>query len=289
MRRMISVIFVVLGCVLAPIALVAFWAADVVGDAGRYVETVAPLAENPAVQDAVADRVTVAITDPLQELDSSVSDHSVHVVVDRIVSGEGFPALWRRVNQVTHRRVHAILAGRGEAAAVRGGTVGLDLSPVYETARTGMVEVGMPVAARLPGLHPTMDLLFTRDLVRVRTVHAWLVRAKGALPILAAVLLVTGTLLARDRQCALIGAGLGLAGGMVVLAVVLVVIRGLFLPDFPGDGSQAEAVAAIFDALTGFLRIGLRVLFAVGLVLAVTVFAVRQTRLSRAGPPEADV
>ncbi|KOX26057.1 hypothetical protein ADL06_16705 [Streptomyces sp. NRRL F-6491] len=50
-----AVVLIVLGCVLAPLGIVASWAADVVGATDRYVATVAPLASDPAVQDAAAE------------------------------------------------------------------------------------------------------------------------------------------------------------------------------------------------------------------------------------------
>ncbi|MEV8635491.1 hypothetical protein AB0395_27910 [Streptosporangium sp. NPDC051023] len=289
MRRMISVIFIVLGCVSAPLALVGFWAADWVAGAERYVETMAPLAVNPAVQGTVTDRVTAAITEPLRELDASVPDHAVHMAVDAIVTGDRFPAIWRRVNQEAHRRlITALSDGGGGARAVRAGSVGLDLTPIYELARNEMAHSSLPVAARLPGLHPTIELFSASDLAKVRLVRAWLVETRPGLPILSAALLVTGTLLARDRQCALIGAGLGLAGAMVLLALLLVVVRSASLPDPSENESHTGALTVIFDALTGFLWADLRTVFAVGLVVAVIAFAARQARLSRTGSSGAE-
>ena len=47
--------------VLAPLSIVAIWARDIVSDTDRYVETVAPLAEDPAVQNVVIQRITTEI------------------------------------------------------------------------------------------------------------------------------------------------------------------------------------------------------------------------------------
>src|SRR4051794_8050733 len=65
-RATVSVALVVVGCLLAPFAVSAVWANRQVSDTDRYVATVTPLAHDPAVQAAVADRVSVAI---LQALD----------------------------------------------------------------------------------------------------------------------------------------------------------------------------------------------------------------------------
>lgn len=285
MRRTISAILIVLGCVSAPLALVGFWATEEIGNTDRYVETVAPLAGDQAVQNAVTERITAAIVWPLRKLDPSVSDAPVRGAVDAVVGGEDFPAVWARVNRVAHRQVSAILSGEGGPLLLaRGGTVALDLAPVYEPARRGLVDAGLPIAARLPDLHPMVELFSSAELERAQTVYAWLTRLKRVLPVLSVVLLAAGVLLAGNREIALIGAGLGLAAGMAVLAVALAVARDVYLPTLDGGGVQADALTAIFHALTGFLRGGLRLIFAAGLILAGTVFLLRRRRASRPGP-----
>ncbi|MEV7008479.1 hypothetical protein [Streptosporangium sp. NPDC051022] len=285
MRRAISVIFIVLGCVAAPLALVGLWATSELGDTDRYVTAVTPLAGDRAVQEVVADRVTAVTTKPLRELDASLSGDVIRGPVDSVVVGDRFPPVWERINRVAHRHLSAVLSGQGFRASAAGdGTVSLDLTAVYEAARRVMVESGVVVAARLPDLHPRIELFSTAALVRARAVYTWLTRLKWVLPILSAVLLVAGALVARDRWRASIGVGLGLAAGMVVLAVVLVVVRDVSLPGLAGnDGAWTAAATAVFDALTRSLWIGLRVLFVVGLILAGVAFVARHRRLSRTG------
>ena len=53
-----SSVLIVLACVLAPLSVASVWASAELSDTQQYVETVAPLAEDPAVQQAVADEVT---------------------------------------------------------------------------------------------------------------------------------------------------------------------------------------------------------------------------------------
>lgn len=64
-RSLVAILLVVVGCVLAPLGVVAAWTADTVGDTDRYVKTVAPLASDPDIQNAVANRVTSAVMDHL--------------------------------------------------------------------------------------------------------------------------------------------------------------------------------------------------------------------------------
>ena len=55
-------VLLVLGCGLVALSLVAFYVRETVLDTDRYVETMAPIAESPAVQQAVAEKLDTAIT-----------------------------------------------------------------------------------------------------------------------------------------------------------------------------------------------------------------------------------
>src|SRR5687768_8797353 len=57
-RSVVATLLIVIGCILAPISVVAVWTKNLVTDTDRYVATVAPLASDPAIQNAVADRIT---------------------------------------------------------------------------------------------------------------------------------------------------------------------------------------------------------------------------------------
>ena len=57
-RTPVVALLITVAALLAPLAIVATWARDQVGDTDRYVETVSPLATDPAVQDALVARIT---------------------------------------------------------------------------------------------------------------------------------------------------------------------------------------------------------------------------------------
>src|SRR3954463_3093024 len=54
-------VLLVLVALLAPLAVVATWVHDEISNTDRYVQTVTPLASDPAIQDAAIARVTNAI------------------------------------------------------------------------------------------------------------------------------------------------------------------------------------------------------------------------------------
>ena len=92
------------------------------------------------------------------------------------------------------------------------------------------------------------------------------------LPVLTLLLLALGVFAARRRRRALIGAGLGLAASMLVLAVGLFIFRGIYLNSVPPSKLPADAAAALFDTLVAFIKQGLRTFLVVGLVVAAGAF-----------------
>ena len=60
-RTFWSTVLIVVAVVLAPLSVVSVWARGEVTDTDRFVATVAPLAQDPAIQDAVATRITTEI------------------------------------------------------------------------------------------------------------------------------------------------------------------------------------------------------------------------------------
>src|SRR5262245_38149560 len=60
-RRIVGTILLVIGCVLVPLSLSAVWVRNTLLDTDNYVATVGPLASDPHIQQAVANRVTDAL------------------------------------------------------------------------------------------------------------------------------------------------------------------------------------------------------------------------------------
>jgi hypothetical protein len=60
-RTIVGTLLIVVACVLAPLSVVAVWTKNQVTNTDRYVRTMAPLASEPAIQHALADRITARI------------------------------------------------------------------------------------------------------------------------------------------------------------------------------------------------------------------------------------
>ncbi len=54
-------VLIVIGCVLAPVSLVAVWTHNELSDTDHFVATAGPLIDDPAVQEALTNRVTTTV------------------------------------------------------------------------------------------------------------------------------------------------------------------------------------------------------------------------------------
>jgi hypothetical protein len=299
-RWPLAVLLVVLGCLLAPLAVVAAWTHTELSDTDRYVETVAPLARDPAVQDAIATRVTAEIFDRLdvdaisrQAVNAVLADTDVPpVLADRLralvstmarslqdlvrnqirslVRTDEFATLWVRANRVTHQALVGALSGReGGALTIDGTAVRLNLGPVLEEAKERLAARGFTLAEEIPAVNPSVVVFEGDDVAKLQPAYGLLERLSIALPVAAAGCLAAGVLVAPRRRRTLVGAGVGVIVAMALAGLGLVIARTMYLGSLPPGGLPPDAAAAIFDTLVRFLREQLWMLAAVGLVVAV--------------------
>ena len=57
-RGPVAMVLIVIGCVLAPLSVVGVWTANQVSDTNRYIANIEPLIHEPAVQNALTDKIT---------------------------------------------------------------------------------------------------------------------------------------------------------------------------------------------------------------------------------------
>jgi hypothetical protein len=248
LRDALAAVLVALACLVAPFGALAAWAAYGLADTGRYVSAMAPLAEDPAVRDAVADTVgdeivqEAEVPGPLRPF--------VREVVRSFTRTEAFRTAWDAGNRAVHGAVLRAVRDGGE------GAVTVDLAPVAVQVKNRLVQDHVPAAGSLPVPHAEVAVLPADDLVRLRKGYHVLDVAGFWLPVTAAVLAVAGIAVAACRRRALTATALGTALGGAFLALAVAVGRRLTLADLPDD------------ALTATLRTVSWLLVAVGLAVA---------------------
>ncbi|GAA0945996.1 hypothetical protein [Pseudonocardia zijingensis] len=297
-RSVVAAVLLVLGCALAPVALVAVWTRSQLSDTERFVATVEPLAHDPEVQQAVTNRVTATIfehvdvqslaneaitalgaqglppplVDRLHGFAPTISAATTNFVRDKVgelVASPQFAAAWDQAVRVAHQRAVTVLSGEGQAV-VRGDTVYLDLGPIIDVAKQRLSAEGLTVVDRIPEVHPTIPLFPADNLVRAQTAYAALGTFATVLPWIVLLLLAVGVYLAKARMRAVVAAGLGVALALLVLAAGLLVARSLFVGAVPPAG--APAAASAFDIIVSSLRTAGRSLLVLALVVALLAF-----------------
>ena len=306
-RMPVSIVLIVLGCIVAPVAVLGVWAGNEVSDTGRWVATVEPLIHDPAIQNVLTDKITTEITNRLNvtgtidqasaqlndrgltrissllnsfgpQIASSVTGF-IHSTVHRVISGPRVAKLWVQVNTTAHQAVVQVLSGQGNGAiSTSNGQITLNLGPFIAVVKQDLVAHGFALASNIPAISPTVALFQAEDLGKAQAGYRLITTLKIVLPILALVLLAAGVWVARGRRRALIGAALGLAASMLVLAIGLLIARSIYLNSVPPTVLPGDAAAAAFDAMVYFIRVGLRVVLAVGLVVAIGAFITGPSR-----------
>jgi hypothetical protein len=299
-RAPVSALLIVIGCILAPLSVVGVWTANQVSDTNRYIANIEPLIHDPAIQNALTDKVTTAITTHLNvtgytnqaaalltskglprvgtllktfgpSIASAVAGF-VHNTVHKVVTSPRFANAWIQVNRVAHQTLVKALSGQGGAITVSNGQVTLDLAPFIAIVKEDLVKRGFTLVNSLPPIHPTLALFSSKTLVQAQSLYRLINDLKIVLPILSLLLIAAGVYIARNHRRALIGAGLGFAASMLVLGALLLVFRSVYLNSVPNSVFPSNAAAAAFDTLVRFIKEALRVLLVVGLIVAIGAF-----------------
>ncbi|MFI9587360.1 hypothetical protein ACIHCQ_37335 [Streptomyces sp. NPDC052236] len=302
-------VLLLLALLLAPLAVVAAWVQDTVSDTDRYVETVAPLASEPPVQDVVINRLTDRVVDNVDvkavtdSLTKALQDagapprvvegansltaplhNAVRTVVDRTVSrvitSDAFQQAWEGANRRAHAAVVSMLT-RDSDGVVRaeGDTVQLDVGEVVDRVRERLVDAGFDKAAAIPDTDRTITLFQTEELGKAKDTMRVLDIVGVWLPVVTVVLAALAVWTAPAHRVMLMITATGVGVMMVVLLVALAVARRVYLDSVPPATLPPDAAAAIYDTFVRFLRASTRTLLVVSVITALAAY------LYGPGPP----
>ncbi|XGU18833.1 hypothetical protein ACETU7_25715 [Rhodococcus sp. 3Y1] len=173
-RWIVCSLLIVLAGLGAAGSVLALFVHTQVNDTDSYVETVAPLASEPAVQAAVVDRLTEELTQRLDRFPQVVTRQAEKLVreaAQSLVSSDQFATLWTAANRQAHAQLAAMVTGRATDGIVRSddsGTVTLSLEPIMTELRTNLRDRGFTVVDRLPTFDPQFEILQSDELVRAQ-------------------------------------------------------------------------------------------------------------------------
>ncbi|MFK0237780.1 hypothetical protein [Streptomyces vinaceus] len=307
LRALGSTVLIFVASVLALLAVVAVWANSIIRDTDRYVATVAPLASNPDIQQAVTNRVTTAVLDQIdvdslvKELSDAASERGVppkvgtligkldgpitngikqlvSTTVMKVVSSQAFETVWTDANRRAHAAVDKALTGSSDSVVeVKDNQVSIDVAPIVAQVKEKLVDSGLAAASKIPDVHTDFVVMQGQDVGKVKTYLRVLQIVGTWLPVIAVLVAAAGVFTAYHRRRALIGTAIGVFLAMLLLGLGLTVFRSVYLDHLPAGANQGAA-GAFYDALVKFLRSSIRAVGALALVTALGAFFVGPSR-----------
>jgi hypothetical protein len=297
-RRIFVTLLVVFGCVLAPLSVFAVWTRNTLLNTNQYVDTVAPLAKNPAI----VDRLTTVSVEALfahvnveQQIREALPGRAAviapavaqavqqlaHDVTHGFLESKQFQTLWREANRRAHTLVRAILTGEGNSVKA-GGKVVVQLGPVVQDVRAELKGLGLDIFPNSSGQPVNTELVLfeSKGLATVQGGVNLLQALAVVLPILTILLFAAAVLMSTGRRRTLLRASLGLVLAMALLLILFNVGRSVYLNAFNAAGR--DAAGAAYDQVLGFLRVSVRAVFTLGLVVAIGAWMAGPGRVAKA-------
>jgi hypothetical protein len=297
--------------VATPLFIVAIWVNTQIKDTDRYVSTVAPLADDPAVQQYVAAQLADAfeqnvdvksilseqLPSALQPLSGTITNAVygfIETAANRFTASPAFKTLWEQANRAAHTTISKVLTGDSKALDLTNGELTIDLGNVLRRFQQRLVDQGFDVASKvdLSNVHKEIVLADGERVAKIenaRDTIGLLYKLVWLLGILALVAAIASVAVAPKRGSALKRLGVGLALVVVVVAVGVAATRRAFV-SAAGATVPTAVVGSFFDAVVGSIRFAFRLVFVLGLVMALLVaivslpgYATRWARATQVG------
>ncbi|MBD7957135.1 hypothetical protein H9651_05760 [Microbacterium sp. Sa4CUA7] len=303
-RPVVSALCIIIATILVPLSIVTAWARVELVDTDRFVATMGPIIDDPAVQAVIVDRTTAAIEEQLNleqvtddlfdgiaqlglppraaaalELLRAPAAQGAQSVIDqtvtRLVGSEAFADIWERALSASHRTMVAVAEGDRDGAVSidDAGVVGIELGPIIAEVKTRLIDRGVGAAAAIPEVDRTIVVGQVDQVATLRVAYPAAVAAGVWLPIVTLALFIAGILIARRRTTALLGAGVGLIVGSATLALALAIgplVLGVVAADQQLPGT---AMTAIYTQVVQNMSQTAVVGIVLGIVLAVLAWS----------------
>ena len=297
----LAAVLIVLGCLMAPLAVVTGWAKSTLTDTDTFVATYAPLAHNPDVQSFVVDQAAAAI-DQNVNLEQYIADvidgikglgtpprasaaldalkgpatqgvqRVVREGIEDFVASEAFVQSWERALRISHTQLLATLSNDPQAliAAQSDGTIGIQLGPIVEDVKAALLARGVSIASRIPPVDRMIPIAQSDQIPTVQAAYRAVIAVGSWLPWVALVFLVAGVLVARRRSVALLWAALGVGLSMLLLVLGFTIGRALLLTAVPPAVVPGAVTTLFYDTAT----VAMHDTAVIGVVLAVSIAVV---------------
>ena len=299
--RVLSIVLLVLGCVLAPIGVTAGWAKNLVVNQDDYLAAVAPLITDPVIIGAAETRLVAGIDEAITNLQlaDQIGDElqslglppklaslatsylatfrtditaAVTNMVDQLLTSPKLATIWNDANAAAHTKFVQIMQGQDPG---RLHTINVDISSAVGEIKQKLQSSGVSWAANIPDVPVVFNIAENADVQMIAGYYDLLNTLGTWLPIIAALLLVISILIAPSRLGGLSKAAGWLAFSMVVLTLGLLAGREWLVSRSP---TQPAVTEAFTKQLTVSLQGTIRLIVVVAAVISVVAWLFGRSR-----------
>lgn len=312
-RTAIATVLIIIGGILAPIAVIGSWVTVSLTDTDRFVATYAPLADKPEVQAFVTDQAVDAINDSVDVagLTSDVIDGIISLgtgpvasralealkgpatqglqsliasKVSEFVASDAFSTVWAGALRVSHAQLVSALGGDPDAALAisQSGEVGIQLGPIIAEIRSALIEQGLTFAEQIPTINRTIVVAQSDALPTIQSAYRLAVALGLWLPFIALAFLVAGVLVARRRSVALLWAAVALGLGMALTLTALSVGGAAFVASVSPVLLPAGLATVLFATVGDGMAATASTVLVAAVVVAIVAWLVSPLRAARA-------
>lgn len=243
MRNGGAIALALIASLLVALSVPAVWLNRTVMNTDTWVATVAPLAKDAAIQDAVATMASDAIVKQLDaqgRVESALPDNlkllaapignAVNDFVRKesftLVRSDKFGDIWTELNRRGHKMLLAGIAGKSDGAVtLEAGTFSLDVGTLIESVKAALAAKGLSFVNNIPtsSLNRTVTLYQSPMLANLTRWVALLNQVAFVLPLFFLLFAAGAFALATDRRLAALwlGAGIVIAGLLPIQGIYL--------------------------------------------------------------------
>lgn len=298
-RAFLSALCIVVATILVPLAVVTAWARLELVDEVAFVSTLAPLADDPAVQQMLIDETVEAVeaqvdfdaitadvfdgiaqldlppraADALQLLEAPAAEGLSNLLaqtVTRVVESDAFADTWTTTTRAAHRVLTAAATSDGDGVVVlTDDGLGVQLGTIVDRVKQSLLDRGVGVAQLIPAVDRVVIVGSGETVVTMRTVYALATTLGWWLPIISIVLFVVGILIARRRSTAVLGTGIGFMVGGGALALAFAIGSPVIGQAAVQLGVSSAALGVVYDSLVASMQQTAAIVTLLGAVIAV--------------------
>ena len=296
----LATVLIVLGAILAPVAIVATWAQVELTNTDRFVAAYAPLAKDAAVQKYVTNEVVTIInahvdipaltsdvidgitslgtppraTQALNALKGPASAALQSLIQNRVaqfVSSETFATVWEQALRITHSQFVATMQGNPKSAVTIGsdGSIGVQLGPIIDAVKSALVAQGITIAEQIPTINRTITVAQSNEIPTVQLAYGLAVAAGAWLSWVALGLLAAGVLVARRKSTALIWAAVALAIVSALTAAAFAIGQGVFITSVSPSLLPSDVARILYSEVTSQMQETTVAVLVLALVVAI--------------------